>query len=154
MRHLKKELLTNSIKFNGKIIAFEAIGQNNGVIALDESQDAALIAELDRLADARKMGVVRISAEIYDSLKKKARSILSRPPQGVFGGKLRVFDNTKTLVQNKPSESFAATAAIEPAAPPIPEGPVHIPPPKSKFVARMARLSQLRKETPEPEIRL
>lgn len=77
MKYFKKENARNPVfGANKQAIRFEQIGGDTGVIALDElkPEDAPNLAVLDGLADKRVGGVVRISAEIYDSLKKNAAS--------------------------------------------------------------------------------
>lgn len=69
-RHFKKAVISQPFRFNGAVVPFEHVGNNTGVRNLDETHDAPLIAELDRTADARRGGIMRISAEIYESLKK------------------------------------------------------------------------------------
>lgn len=71
MRTFKKAVISQPFRFNGAVVPFEHVGNNTGVRSLDETHDASLIAELDRAADARRGGIMRISAEIYSDLVKK-----------------------------------------------------------------------------------
>lgn len=78
MRFFVKEILANPLIYNGQQIPFEPVGDGDGLIGLDETRDAQLIAFLDGLADKRLGGVYRVSAEVAAELKKKPRR-LRRP---------------------------------------------------------------------------
>jgi hypothetical protein len=121
MRTFRKGLLTNPISFLGKKVLFEPIGGGNGVIKLDEQQDSALIAELDRLAEARRMGVTRISGEIYEALKKNKPETPSRNRRPRLE-RLRILDREKLLPPKTQKSSPAGTesAIATPAAIKVP----------------------------------
>jgi hypothetical protein len=79
IKYFKKINLQNTITdITGKAIVFEPTNDANGVVALDDAVAAPLIADLDKFADARLCGVVRVSKEIYDALLKKKASTPSR----------------------------------------------------------------------------
>ena len=125
-RFFKKELVSNPIRFNGEKVKWELVGGNTGIRQLDEEHDKALIAELDRLADARKMGVVRINADIAAELKKKAREMKSPPP---LADLQRVRIANRDLFPTKP-KSVAPLLAAKAAATNSPA--VQPPPPPAE----------------------
>jgi hypothetical protein len=142
-RCFKKENLHNVIRFNGSIIYFEPVGGNVGVIQLDESHDAARIAELDRLADARRMGVVRINADIIADLKKKGALLKSHPAPGAFQ-KIRIAD--RDLIPQKPREAVSTSAAGHAASKAAAAIPAPMPPPVGEeFKPKRARKSAVEK---------
>lgn len=70
-KYFKKELARNKVRTpSGDVVQFEVLPGDTGVIKLDDSKDKEVLALLDSMADKRVGGVVRISAEIYESLKK------------------------------------------------------------------------------------
>jgi hypothetical protein len=89
---------------NGQQIQFSRAATGIGLIQLDEGNDAGVIGVLDACADARRSGIVRISAEIYEAEKKKTSS---RPSQ-------RRLDILGQLRTSKPPEPFRGKqAAVE-----------------------------------------
>lgn len=114
LRYFKKENLRVKYFPNGMAVNFQPVDQNTGVIQLDETNDALLIAGLDAAADRRIGGIVRISAEIFDSLKKKLTASKPSLPRLELGG-IRVSKNpTMFGRQNqKPKASVAAAAVGE-----------------------------------------
>src|SRR5580698_4544059 len=81
MLYFKKENLRNPVYGpDKKAVQFEPVAGETGVIVLDEAKSADLIKLLQEHADKRRLGVVRVSAEIYDTLKKNAVSHPSRKP--------------------------------------------------------------------------
>lgn len=105
MLYFKKESLRNPVfGLDKKAVQFEAVPGDTGVIALDESKDGDLIRVLTEHADGRRGGVVRISAEIYDNLKKNA-ALMPLPKPSL-------------LNQIRTSPSPASFNASPPAAPP------------------------------------
>lgn len=79
MQYFKKENLRSEVRdANNKLITFQPVFGSAGVTALDETTDATTIAALNGYADKRIGGVIRISAEIYESLKKNEGSTPSR----------------------------------------------------------------------------
>lgn len=122
--YFKKDNLGNPIKLNGAVVVFERSGENNGVRVVQDGE-VELLALLNGYADARKMGVRRISPENYESLKKKPGRIT--PPPSLLPP-VRVFDRESAL----PKESrtppaplktpLAVGVAVSPTPPP-PSGP-------------------------------
>lgn len=149
MLYFKKERVSHPIKINGQAIPWETAGRDTGVRQFDETNDKEIVAVLNGFADRRKMGVVRISPQIYDSLKKKpTKTIPAQLPPG-FGpdGPVRAVDRESVLIKPRervqpprpaapavvevspppPQQSFRAPAAATPATPAAPATPA-IPP--------------------------
>lgn len=125
-RHFKKFALTHKFLFKGKPVPFAPIGNNEGVGQFDDVIDAEVVAELDKAADARRGGIVRISAEAAEGSKKNSSPLtpLPRPP-GVLQP-IRAI-NLESLVpkSNEPPKSAAESAgAVLP--PPRNRGPMPI----------------------------
>lgn len=93
-------------------VNFIPVDQNTGVVQLDDANDANLIAGLDSAADRRIGGIVRISAEIYESLKKKQATLQPSQPRLEIGG-VRVSKNPMMFgKQNLKPKASAAGAAV------------------------------------------
>lgn len=95
MPRYKKELASKPLLLgNGKSLHFDHVVDDIGILALDETKDAALIAELNEVVGSA--GVSVISEAAYEELKKKeplpARATQSRgirlfaPPKDPWGG--------------------------------------------------------------------
>ena len=133
MRYFKKILASQPVKCLGSLVAFESVGGNVGVRKLDENTEAPLIAELDNLADHRLGGVVKISAEIFEGLKKNPLPPpVSRNRTGVLSS-LRVFNPEATVPKLRPPSPKSAVAAPAVAAPSVasPGVKIFLPPPPS-----------------------
>lgn len=154
MISFKKEHVSNAIRVDGQIIRWEMVGPNTGVRQFDETVDAPTIAVLNGFADRRKMGVVRISGQIYDALKKKLPVTKSPPLPGGFGpnAPVRVVDKEAVLLRaGKKSPPPPAAAAVTsppvveasppPPNTPIPPAPHPSPAPIAKSFAE-SKLSQ------------
>jgi hypothetical protein len=111
MLYFKKENVRNLVYVDGKNpIGFENLPGDTGVRALDESkpEDQAVLKSLNDYADKRMGGVVRISAEIYESLKKNAASAPSQPAS--FLNKIRLSPSPTSF--NERVAPAAAPAAV------------------------------------------
>lgn len=114
----KKELVSNRLALpNGKVVKFEQVGDSDtGVLA---TTDQALASELDKAAAAGRGGVVEITAEQFENLKKN-------PPAG--RSRTRSFDAQsvrRLLSSQKPVDVSAAAVPVkqEPSAPmEVPKG--------------------------------
>lgn len=107
--YFKKELISRRFIVAGAPVPFEALSGNSGVIALDSENDSALVAALTEAANNQRGGIVSISHQEYDDLKK------SRPLTKLR----RVSDRreeTLRTIQSVPSKpkSPANPAAINP----------------------------------------
>lgn len=83
-KYFKKLNMANVIADRASnAIQWEAVGDRDrtGVLALDEAGKSDLIADLEKYADDRVGGVVRISPEIYEELKKKEEPPRRSSPQ-------------------------------------------------------------------------
>jgi len=137
IKYFKKINLQNAITDSaGKAIVFESTNDANGVIALDDTVAAALIADLDKFADARLCGVVRVSKEIYDALLKKKASTPSRRQSGPLN-QLRLAKQPDPFKQNQRAAVVAGVAIKKPAVDLTPE----IPPSLAQFRSRVRRLT-------------
>lgn len=108
VKYFKKELVSNRLALpNGKRVHFEQIGDTDtGVLATD---DAGLIAELEKAVAARRGGVVAIDEQTYSELKKNPaakptpiRSLNAQSLKQLFNQKSG--DTTQNVVAaNQPS---------------------------------------------------
>jgi hypothetical protein len=115
------------IFFQGKPVQFEPVSKSRGVLQLDEAIHAPLIAELDRLADARRMGVVRISAEVRaDLIQKKTLQKPRRDPR--LGQSIRAFSQKASSTGSADSLPTPVAPVVPVKPPPAPAGPVTIKP--------------------------
>ena len=131
MRHFKKLLVSQPVKCLGALVSFEPVGGNVGVRQLDDVHEASLIAELDRLADHRRGGVVKISAEVYEGLKKNPLPPARlRNPTGVLSS-LRVFNPESTVPKLRPSPKSAVAPAVAASSVAEPAVRILLPPPAS-----------------------
>ena len=131
MRYYKKLLVSQPVKCLGALVAFEPVGGNVGVRQLNESTESALIAELDNLADHRRGGVVKISDEAYEGLKKNPLPPARlRNPTGVLSS-LRVYNPEATVPKLRPPSPRSGVAAPVVAVPSVasPGVKIFLPPP-------------------------
>lgn len=160
LHYFKKDKVNNQINFNGAVVTWQLVANNTGVRILDDTiaNDAPLLAELDRLATARKMGVVRISKEILDSIKKNPRLTQSPRPLGAFD-KVKLVPQEPSLIKlsppTAPSPLVVPTVSVPPQR--TPESPPPIRPsmpntstpqppgPIATFKPKRGRLSSLEK---------
>jgi len=127
MRAFLKEQINHPIKqANGNAVPWELSGRNQGVRNLDETKDAALIALLDKEADAKRNGIRRISAEMYDILKKNTNSAKSPPPYEVMPP-IRLHDPEKLTPQFRSPPSSVVVAPAKPTPAPAPVAPPPAP---------------------------
>lgn len=113
----KKELFSNRLALpNGRAVKFEQVGDTDtGVLG---TTDAGLIIELDKAASDGRGGVIVITQQQYDELKKN-------PPAG--RSRLRSFNaqSLNQLLNSRPKPENAAVAVVkqEPSAPmEVPKG--------------------------------
>lgn len=122
VKFYKKELVSNRLALpNGRAVAFEQIGgTDSGVLA---TTDPGLIAELDKAVAARRGGVVSITEQQYQDLKKNLHA--GRSP-------IRSLDaqSLRRLLNSQPNQERSAAAAAvkqEPSAPmEVPKGLVTV----------------------------
>lgn len=123
IHYFKKEQVSNPITgLGGVSVPFEPLPGNTGVLKLDDENalDQVLAEKLGKIVG--RMGVVRISKEEFDDLKKKRLStnFVSRSPQ--FAPLIRV------LSQSLPQKPKSASPAVEDASPqPEPEASAPAP---------------------------
>lgn len=143
MRYFKKINLQNTITDSaGKAIVFESTNDANGVAALDDAVSATLIADLDKFADARLCGVVRVSKEIYDALLKKKASTPSRRQSDRFS-QLRTAKQPGPFKQNQKVVAVAVEGVKKPKVDLTPE----MPPTFTQFRTRVRRLKAEERQT-------
>lgn len=115
MKYYKKELLSNRLALpNGKGVQFEPVGTDTGVIA---TEDPGLSAELDKAAAAGRGGVVEITEQIYQELKKN-------PP--VVPSRMRSL-NAQSIRQLLSSQNRASASAADAAVKHQPSAPMEVP---------------------------
>jgi hypothetical protein len=117
MLYFKKESMGRPVfePVSKRAILFESLGGDLGIMALDESQapNQALVTTLNALVQQRAGGVVQISAEIYDSLKKNVVATASpRPSSSPLLNRMHVSPSIEQF--GRPAASPAAAA--KPAA--------------------------------------
>lgn len=158
LHHYKKAALNNRLVFKGATVGFIPVGNNEGVAILDDQLNPELVKFMEESADKRRGGVVRISAEVYDGIKKNPTpSPKSLSRRGVLS-KIRLH-NPESVVpkSNEPPKSAAESAGAvlpqrlqnnpsglvplaTPQAPTVPAAPATPPAP---FVPKRARKSEV-----------
>lgn len=121
LTQFRKELVQNIIVVAGKPVPFLPLAGNRGVIELDEEKpaDVPIFTALNDYATRRKFGVVKITAEEYEGLKKK---VLTLPPSKRRLEKLKVMQ--PLLKPKSPSpEKVVPAASLPPSKPNILESP-------------------------------
>lgn len=146
--YFKKENLRNPVFGpDKKAVQFQPIAGDAGVIMLDETKDAAVIAVLNGCADKRQLGVVRISGEIFDALKKNEASAPSRQPSRL--NQIRVSPSPASF------NSVVKPAAASPAAAVGRNAPIRVmeedAPPSSISEFRQRSLRSRPLNPPEPQ---
>ena len=137
-KYFKKETLTNPIyDASGSQIKFEPVVNNAGVLSLEVGSNDALIALLADKASKRRGGVVVISAEIYESLKKKEPALtpLRSPLMSHFGR-----DQGPRLAEQPNPFQRAAVPAVVENNPLVTDSK---PPTRAAFVSKTRRASAL-----------
>lgn len=136
MLYFKKINLANAITDgDGKPIVFESTNDSNGIIAVDEVEKPAVAAALNKFADDRLCGVIRISKEIYDALFKK-KDLLKSQRRSSPLNQLRVAKQPDPFNKNPVAEAAAAVAGSQPKVDLRPE----LPPNRSQFMQRTRQL--------------
>lgn len=117
MNYFFKELTRNKLNLpDGRKVAFEELGNGNGILATD---DTFIISELRNVIRQHIHGVSEIDAEQFDELKKNSPAIQSRPRQAEQRSAL----SAQSLIHgHSPRAGAAVVKPKEPAAP-IPEPP-------------------------------
>lgn len=120
-----KELLNNAYFVNGAPVPFEPLGNNRGVIALDDTQPEhkGLIAALNTASDKHRGGISKISEEQY-LLKKKENG----PPPSTPSRRdsrqdeiLRVMPEYKPGLKEKPVGDAGPAGAVDPVPAALPK---------------------------------
>lgn len=122
MNYYKKELISNRLALpNGRGVKFEQIGTSDtGVLA---TADPGLIAELDKAVASNRGGVVALTQQQYDELKKNPPAERSRIRS------LNAQSIQQILRHQKPVRNGEDVAAVknEPSAPmEVPKGLVTV----------------------------
>lgn len=119
MKHFLKEIVQTGLRgANGKIIVWEKLAQNFGVLALADGDPN--VAILNDFAERKVGGVAAITPEQYEDYKKKLPYVPPPPKPS----EIQIFD--MNLPQSKRSP-----AAVTPPPPPAMTPP---PDPKAEFV--------------------
>lgn len=135
--YFKKEIPGRALIIGGNTIPVETLSRDVGVLKLDTEQDAALIGQLN-MAVGRK-GLVKISAEEYDELKKKS-SVTESPSSSRVNAKLGIHPSSQKRA-NLPAN--VADQAPAPANKPEPELPAGNQSTLRRFVPRTLRQSEV-----------
>ena len=118
MKHFLKEIVQTGLRgANGKIIVWEKLAQNFGVLALEDGDPN--VAILNDFSERKVGGVAAITAEQYEDYKKKLPYVPPPPKPS----EIQIFD--MNLPQSK--RSPAAVTPPPPAMTPPPD-------PKAEYV--------------------
>jgi len=109
MKYFKKESLRNQVFVGKTPIIFQPVGHDTGIAVLDETKDAATIKVLEILADQRAGGIVRISAEIVEGLKKN--EALTPSPRRSFLNQIRISPSPDQFGQKQQAAPSVAAAS-------------------------------------------
>jgi hypothetical protein len=109
-----KELLTNAYLVGGKAVPFIALHNNRGIIELDTETDAVLATALSEAASKSKGGIVRVTAEQAEEVKKNSPPLNPSEPQKPKDV-LRIMPDPKDLFRRRTTEADAAPAAVDPS---------------------------------------
>jgi hypothetical protein len=150
MRHYIKEVVSNPVlDRNGKAIQWETIGQDYGILTLDENDPVQqqLIEDLDKLREQKTGGIVPCTE---DEQRQKKLQYPWQPSVSPSEPTLRVFQDQLKASSRKsgvaevsqpvtapPVQPVAVTPTMPPAA--IEEPPKVLTP---KFKPRMGRVSR------------
>lgn len=117
MTYFHKELTRNKLSLpDGRKVAFEEIGDGNGMLA---TEDSFVISELRNCIRQHIHGVSEIDAEQYEELKKNSPATPSRQRPAEQRSAL----SAQSLIHgHSPRAAAAVVKPKEPAAP-IPEPP-------------------------------
>lgn len=123
MLYFKKESVRNPVfGADKKAIGFHVVASETGIIALDEAKDGDTIKALNEHADGRRGGVVRISAEVYEGLKKN-EALTPSPRRSSPLGQIRTSPsplsfNEKVQPAVQPAEAAKGIRIMEEPGPP------------------------------------
>lgn len=136
--HYYKEIRSNPFIVHGTPVPFEDIGNNCGIIALDDSNpnDVPFIAALDEAAQGQRGGIVKVSeADYFQKKTAHSRELLSmRSKQNSRADEIRVMPSVSSLLRKRGAAGAADTAAaLKPAA------PAEKPSPKFAHLAEKAK---------------
>ncbi len=114
LHYFHKLVFNSPVRVAGQIVRFEPIGNNAGVKVLaDERADqAAELAELNKLADVQARGVTRISKEIYEQKKNNLASKTSQPARKSLLDGVRIVDRDQGIVPNPAGVAKPAAVAV------------------------------------------
>lgn len=110
--YFKKQVLRSPVILNGERIQWETVGGDNGVKMVDDVANKAIFDILEGLANRRRLGVTRISAEIYEDLKKNLQPSRASASPSSVGPPIRVFNQESVL----PKASSVGDAKVVGAA--------------------------------------
>lgn len=155
-RFFQKESISNPIlDRKGKVIPFESLAQDMGVIALDTTSQADLIADLEDYAKRQVGGVVPLSSEAeYDDLKKKLPWQPSASPSEQLRVMAPVFQPKAPPVaaavdSGAPIDPFAPKVMLENAEPSLAQRTSESPG-AAAFRLRTGKPTKVSKPSPTP----
>ena len=134
-QYFKKEMFSRQIFDSGnRPIPWEEVFGDEGVAQMGDDADPVLLKSLNDYADKRVGGVVRISPEIYETLKKNGPSPKSGPRLNPYS-KIRIIPSQISQFQEpKGATSAAAVAANE-------TNETDAPPTPAQFKARTRKIN-------------
>lgn len=137
-QYFKKELIVNTfVSSKGIPVQFESVGNNRGVIVLDDEkpEEAALIADLNLAAEKHRGGIVKLNAPQAEELKKNSPHSRSSKPSGQKE-RLKIYPTVLHSSADR-KNAKAAEPSAAPAAEPRKKEPV---PPPTGFVPAAMRV--------------
>lgn len=123
--YFQKEILGNAFIVQGKPVPFEPLDGNRGVIALNPATDATTIEALNK--SAGRMGIIKISAQEYEDLKKNHPFNPSQPQYHRGNMPLRVFPTRQPKGFGHEAAGVAG-ANVSTQAPAAPAAAPELPP--------------------------
>lgn len=111
-----KELVSNPFIVRGAAVPFEPLDGNRGVLAVDDAKNPTLVAELSAAAQKGRGGIVKLSQDKFEEVKKKH-------PLRPFGKKrpdmLQLMRSTAApIFKPKLADAKEVAVAAKPLAPP------------------------------------
>lgn len=147
-----KELLSNGAIVGGRVVPFEPLSGNRGVIVVDSDTQVDLLTGLELFANEHRGGIVKISEEEYTQ-KKTQFPPLPNSAASSRKSVLRAMPNPKDLF---PKVTAPAVAPADLNAPPNPYNPYGVGQPAEPGAPRPTAITQITApppgtfQTPEP----
>lgn len=126
---------------SGRSFQFETLNHSQGYLA---TEDPELVAELEKLAKAKKMGVQEITAQVYEADFAKKKLSSGAPPKQWREELAPNVYATDTISQPNPKTTSSSTPPEASAAPVVDSTPIVVP------AVRTAKKSAVKRPSPPP----